>query len=89
MLGSHPRVNFDEIHAATNNRYADGDNIGLVNLGSIPLFCNHNLTTSSGKILEDVSHAHIVSLMYKLITQSTGSHDLSIGFDRDRKKRQG
>ena len=39
---------------------------------------------SSGKHLQDISHAHIVSLLYKLITSARGSDDLSIGFDRDR-----
>ena len=46
------------------------------------------LTTSSGRHLEDISNAHIVSLMYKLITSARGSDDLSIGFDRDRGRRQ-
>ena len=46
------------------------------------------LTTSSGKHLEDVSHAHIVSLMYKLITSAKDNGDLSVTFDRDRGRRQ-
>ena len=46
------------------------------------------MATSSGKHLEDVSHAHIVSLMYKLITTAKGCDDLSIGFDRDRTRRR-
>ena len=41
---------------------------------------------SSGKHLEDISHAHIVSLMYKLITSAEDTDDLSIGFDRDSKR---
>ena len=43
---------------------------------------------SSGKHLENIDHAHIVSLLYKLLTSSKGSDDLSIGFDRDRNRRQ-
>ena len=39
------------------------------------------LTTSGGKQSDDISHARIVSLLYKLITSSGGSDDLSIGFD--------
>ena len=35
-----------------------------------------------------MSHAHIVPLMYKLITTSRNSDDLSIGSDRDRNRRQ-
>ena len=45
------------------------------------------MTTSSGKHLEDNNHAHVVSL-YTLITSARGSDDLSIGFDRDRGRRQ-
>ena len=88
LLNSYLGLNFDVLHAATNNRYVDGNDIRLVNLGPIALFSNYKLTTSSGKHLENIDHAHIVSLMYKLITSSKGSEDLSIGFDRDRNRRQ-
>ena len=57
-------------------------------MGPIGLFNNSKLTTSSGKHLKNIDHAHIVSLMYKLLTSSRGSDDLSIGFDRDRVRRQ-
>ena len=60
----------------------------LVNLGPIGIFSNYKLTTSSRKHLENFDHAHIVSLMYKLLTSSKGSADLSIGFDRDRTRRR-
>ena len=46
------------------------------------------MTTSSGKHSEDIGPAHIVSLMYKLITSARDADDLSIGFDRDRNRRQ-
>ena len=46
------------------------------------------MTTSSGKHLEDNSHAHIVSLMYKLVTSDRASDDLSSGSDRSRDTRQ-
>ena len=69
LLNSYIDLNFDVMHAAKNNRFVDGNDIRLVNLGPIALFSNYKLTTSSGKHLEDVSHAHIVSLMYKLITK--------------------
>ena len=88
LLNSYLELNFDVLHAATNNRYVDGNDIRLVNLGPIALFSNYKLTTSSGKHLENIDHAHIVSLMYKLLTSSRGSDDLSIGFDRDRNRRQ-
>ena len=38
--------------------------------------------------MENFDHAHIVSLMYKLLTSGRGSDDLSIGFDRDHGRRQ-
>ena len=60
----------------------------LVNLGPIALFSNYKVTTSSGKHLENIDHAHIVSLMYKLLTSCKGSDDLSIGFDRDHTRRR-
>ena len=88
LLNSYLELNFDVLHAATNNRYVDGNDIRLVNLGVIALFSNYKLTTSSGKHLENIDHAHIVSLMYKLLTSSKGSDDLSFCFDRDRNRRQ-
>ena len=89
LLNSYLELNFDVLHAAApNNRYADGNDIRLVNLGPIALFSNYKLTTSSGKHLENIDHAHIVSLMYKLLSSSKGSDDLSIGFDRDRTRRR-
>ena len=38
--------------------------------------------------LEEISHARIVSLIYKLFTSIRGSDDLSIGFDRSRDRTQ-
>ena len=88
LLNSYLELNFDVLHSATNNRYVDGIDIRLVNLGPIALFSNYKLTTSSGKHLENIDHAHIVSLMYKLLTSSRGNDDLSIGFERDCNRRQ-
>ena len=75
LLNSYLDLNFDVVHAATNNRFADGNDIRLINLGPVALFSNYKLSTSSGKHLEDVSHAHIVSLMYKLITTAKDMKD--------------
>ena len=83
MLNSYLEFNFDVLQATTNNRYVDAKDIRLVNLGLRALISNYKLTTSSGKHLEEISHAHIVSLMYKLLTSSKDSDDLSIGFDRN------
>ena len=88
LLNSYLELNFDVLHVTTNNRYVDSNDIRLVNLGSIGLFSNYKLTTSSGKHLENIDHSHIVSLMYKLLTSSKGSDDLSICFDRDRTRRR-
>ena len=72
----------------TNNRYVDTSDIRLVILGPIVLFSNYKLTTSLGKHLEEISHAHIVSLMYKLLISNKDGEDLSIGFDRSRDRRK-
>ena len=90
LLNSYIEINFDVLKAASSNRYADADDIRLINLAPIGLFSNYKLTTSSGKHLEKIDHAHIVSLMYKLLSSSRDSDDLSIGFDRcrDRRKRE-
>ena len=88
LLNSYLELNFDVLRADNSNRYLDGNDIRLVNLGPIGLFSNYKLTTSSGKHLENIDHAHIVTLMYELLTSSKGSDDLSIGFDRDRTRRR-
>ena len=88
FLNSYLDLNFEVIKKADNSRYGNGNDIKLVNLGPIALFSNFKLTTSSGKHLEDISHAHLVSLMYTLITSSIGSDDLSIGFDRSSARRR-
>ena len=88
LLNSYLELNYDVLRADNSNRYLDGNDIRLVNLGPIALFSNYKLTTSSGKHLENIDHAHIVSLMYRLLSSSKGSDDLSIGFDRDRGRRQ-
>ena len=88
LLNNYLEFNFDVLHAATANRYANGNDIRLVSLGPIALFNNHKLTTSSGKQLEEISHAHFVSLIYGLLTSSKDSDDLSFGFDCDRGRRQ-
>ena len=88
LLNSYLELNFNVLHAATNNRYVDGNNIRLVNLGPIGLFSNYKLTAYSGKHLGNIDQAHVVSLMHKLLTSSRGSNDLFIGFYRDRNRRQ-
>ena len=88
LLNSYLELSFDVLRVDNSNRYVDANDIRLVNLGPIALFSNYKLTTSSGKHLEEISHAHIVSLMYKLLTSCKDSDDLSIGFDRNRGRRK-
>ena len=88
LLNSYLDLSFEVIKKDDNSRYANGNDIRLVNLGPIALFSNFKFTTSSGKHLEDISHAHLVSLMYKLIASSKDSNDLSIGFDNSRNRRK-
>ena len=88
LLNSYLELNFDVLHAATNNRYTDADDIRLVNLGITALFSIYKLVTHSSKHLEEVTNAHIVCLMYKVVTSRKDSDDLSIGFDRDRGRRK-
>ena len=88
LLISYIELGFDVIKAATGNRYAVGDNIRLINVGLIAFFSVYNLATSSGKHLDEIKLAHIVSLVYKILTSSKGSDVLSIGFDRSRDRKK-
>ena len=88
LLNSYLDLNFEVIKKVDDSRYGNGNDRRLVYLAPIALFNSFKLTTSSGKHLEDISHADLVSLMYKLITSSKGSDDLSIGFDRNRTRRK-
>ena len=80
LLKSYIEINFDVLKAATSNRYANTDDMRLINLGPIALLSNYKLTTSSGKHLENIDHAHIVSLMYKLLSSSRNSDDFIYWF---------
>ena len=73
---------FDLLHAATNNRYADNVDIRFVNLGVVVLFSKYKLTSSSGKHLESLEHGHVACLIYRILTAAREGDDLSIGFDR-------
>ena len=86
LLNSFLDINFEVIKEADNSRFANGNDIRLVNLAPIALFSSFKLTTSGGKRLKYISHAQIVSLMYKLKTPSKDSDDFSflLVFDRNR-----
>ena len=59
-----------EVPKNDDTRYADGDQISLVNFGPVALFSEAKLVTSSGKHLEKVDNLHPISLMYKLLTSN-------------------
>ena len=81
FLNSYLDLKFEVIKKTDNSRYSNSNDLRLVNLAGNALFSNFKLSTSSGKHLENISHAHLVSLRYKTRTSSKGSDDLSIGFD--------
>ena len=59
LLECYLEIYFELMKKADKSRYANCNNIPLGNLGPIALFDNFELTTSSGKYLDDISHAHI------------------------------
>ena len=64
--------------AGGHARHTDGDRIRLVNLGPLALFNEYRLTSSNGN---EIDNAHVCSV-YKLISSSRDSDDLSVGFHR-------
>ena len=88
MSNSYPDLNFEVIKKAGDSKDANSNDLRLVIISPFPLSVNFKLTKSSGKNVEDFRRAHIVPLMYKLLTSSRGSDNLSFGFDRDHRRRQ-
>ena len=77
-------LDFNVTHrAGAHAPYADGDHIRLVNLGLLALFDKHRLTSSSRKEIEEIDNALVICLMYKLISSSRDSDDLSIVFHQN------
>ena len=72
-----------EVLKNNDSRFADGDEISLVNFGPISLFSEAKLTTSSGKHLEKVDNLHAVSLIHKLLTSTKSTSQLMYGFEED------
>ena len=70
FVNNYIEIIFDVLQATSGNRYADGNDMRLVNLGPIALYSNYKLTTSLGKFFKEITHPHIFSLMYKLLTTS-------------------
>ena len=77
-----------EVLKNDDTRYADGDQISLVNFGPVALFSEAKLTTSSGKHLEKVDNLHPISLMYKLLTSNQQTSQLMYGFEKSQATRR-
>ena len=75
LLNNFLDLNIEVVNKTDNSRHGNGNDIKLVNLGPIALFSKFILTKSSEKHLVDISHAHLVSLMYKLKTSSKDRDD--------------
>ena len=84
MKDSYLKLDFNAANhrSGAHARYADGDLIGIVNFGPIALFNKYRLTSSSGKEIEEINNAPVSCLIYKLLSSSRDSDDLSIGFHR-------
>ena len=81
MKDSNLDLDFNISHkAGPHARSADNDHIKFVNLGPTALFNKYRLTSSSGKEIEDVDNAPVICLMYKMLSSSRDSDDLSIDF---------
>ena len=88
VLGSYLESNFEVLHASTSNRFVDGDDIRLVNLGPTALFSFYKLTSGLGEHIKEIWHAHVACLTYKFLSIATRCDDLSISFYCDRGRRQ-
>ena len=87
FTNSYISLEFDVLKS-DNTRYADGDQISLVNFGPVALFSEAKLVTSSGKHLEKVDNLHPISLMYKLLTSTQQTSQLLYGFEESQATRR-
>ena len=70
-----------EVLKNDDTRYADNDQISLVNFGPVALSSEAKLTTSSCKHLEKVDNLHTVCLMHILLTPQQQTSQLMYGFE--------
>ena len=77
-----------EVLKNDDTRYADGDQISLVNFVPVALFSEAKLVTSSGKHLEKVDDLHPVCLMHKLLTSNQQTSQLMYGFEESQATRR-
>ena len=88
MIKSYLQLNIVVVHAATNNRYADDNDMRLVNLAPIALFSKYKFSTSSRKHVENIEYGHIACLMYIRLATARRCDILSIGSDHSRNRRK-
>ena len=77
-----------EVLKNDNTRYADGDEISLVNFGPVALFTEAMLTNSSSKHFEKVDNLHLICLMHKLLTSNQQTSQLMYGFEETQATRR-
>ena len=80
LQNSYISVDFERLKQ-DDTRYADGDQISSINFGTVALFSEAKLTTSSGKHLEKVDNLRIISIMHKLLTSQQQTSEMMNGFE--------
>ena len=88
LSNSYLELHFDVLRNDQKTRYVVGADTRLVKFGSIASFNFYHLATSSGKHLKEACQAHIVSLLFKLLTSAAGTDDMFIEFDCEPTRRQ-
>ena len=61
-------------------RYADDDNKGFLNLGPFALFNKYRLTSGSWTEIEETDNAHVICLLYNLVSSSRDSDEYQLVF---------
>ena len=54
----------------------------------MPCLKKYRLTSSSGKEKEEIDDAHVICLVYKLLSSSGDTDDLTIGFRKSNETRE-
>ena len=70
-----------EVLKNDNTRYANGDEISLINFGPNALFSEAKLVASSRKHVEKLDNLHPIFLMYELLTSTQQTSQLMDGFE--------
>ena len=65
MEDSYPEIEFDVFPDDDTEKFSAAVNMKLVKLGPIALFGESELSSSSGKEIEKIDHAHLVCSMKK------------------------